>query len=390
MQTLPSVSLYIRITESNGKRRYERVKRGRNPQMCGPHDVYCLHFYEGSKRKWDTVGTDLEAAVSARFRKESELAVRSKDTAAQPEPSRTAPKSLEELRTAFIHDKKTTFKKDGFPLDADTITSYEKVTRAFLDIIKRTLPGEITRQDLRDWIAKQRERVSHRTVCNLYISIACFLHFSGIDHKNLLPQSERPTPIDETPEAYTEAEMTKFFFVISKERDALAFEVLLKTGPREREMTNLEWTDLNLGPAPTVSFKVKRGFRTKTGKSRTVPLERGLAGKLSEWRSKNPKTRYIFGTVEDKPEGHFLRFCKAYAKTSGQDTERFWLHKFRDTFATWALRRGVDIRTVQHWLGHESLEMTMRYLSPQQGELAQGQINKAFNVSFETSEAVRV
>ena len=47
MQTLPSVSLYIRITEPNGKRRYERVKRGRNPQMCGPHDVYCIHFYEG-------------------------------------------------------------------------------------------------------------------------------------------------------------------------------------------------------------------------------------------------------------------------------------------------------------------------------------------------------
>jgi len=59
MQTLPSVSLYIRITESTGKRRYERVKRGRNPQMCGPHDVYCLHFYQGGKRKWETVGTDL-------------------------------------------------------------------------------------------------------------------------------------------------------------------------------------------------------------------------------------------------------------------------------------------------------------------------------------------
>jgi hypothetical protein len=53
MQTPPSVSLYIRITEPSGKRRYERVKRGRNPQMCGPHDVYCLHFYEGGKRKWE-------------------------------------------------------------------------------------------------------------------------------------------------------------------------------------------------------------------------------------------------------------------------------------------------------------------------------------------------
>jgi hypothetical protein len=141
------------------------------------------------------VGTDLEAAVTARFKKESELAVRSKEAAVQPKPSPTAPKSLEELRTAFIHDKKTTFKKDGFPLDPDTITSYEKVTREFLDIIKRTLPGEITRQDLRDWIAKQRERISHRTVCNLYVSIVCFLHFTGVDHKKLLPQSANGTRV---------------------------------------------------------------------------------------------------------------------------------------------------------------------------------------------------
>jgi hypothetical protein len=32
-----------------------------------------------------------------------------------PKPSPEAPKSFEELRTAFIHDKKTTFKKDGSP-----------------------------------------------------------------------------------------------------------------------------------------------------------------------------------------------------------------------------------------------------------------------------------
>jgi integrase len=383
MQTLPSVSLYIRITESNGKRRYERVKRGRNPQMCGPHDVYCLHFYEDGKRKWDTVGTDLEAAVSARFRKESELAVRSKDAAAQPEPSPAAPKSLEELRTAFIHDKKTTFKKDGSPLDPDTITSYEKVTREFLDIVKRVHPTQITKQDLKDWISKLRERVSHRTTCNLYISIVCFLHFCGVDHKKLLPHSERPTPVEETPVAYTQDEMTKFFFNVVDERDALAFEFLLKTGAREREMTELEWSSLNLGATPTVRFG-SRTFRTKTGRVRVVPLEREMATKLAGWRVKNPATRYVFAT-DDKIEGHYLRICKAIAKRAGMDEATFWLHKFRDTFATWALRRGVDIRTVQHWLGHASIEMTQRYLAPEQGEHAQRQINQAFSTTLADS-----
>ena len=47
-QSLPHVSLYIRITDAKG-RRYERVNR-RNPQIASGPSVYCLHFYENGKR----------------------------------------------------------------------------------------------------------------------------------------------------------------------------------------------------------------------------------------------------------------------------------------------------------------------------------------------------
>jgi hypothetical protein len=45
MRNLPSVSLYIRITDKKGRRHYERVNR-RNPQLEG--GVYCLNFRTGS------------------------------------------------------------------------------------------------------------------------------------------------------------------------------------------------------------------------------------------------------------------------------------------------------------------------------------------------------
>ncbi len=375
---LPQVSLYVRVTDAQGHRHYERLNR-RTPQP----GVYCLRYEVEGKRRWETIGTDLQAAAHARVKRESELILDVK-AAAAPKPSPKAPESLEGLREAFMRDRRTTFKKDGSPLDADTIASYEKVTREFLDIIKRKLPSEIGKQDLKDYIAALRLRISHRTVCNYYVSIVCFLHFCDVDHKKLLPQSERPTPVEETPECYSESEMTKFFFNVVNERDSLAFEFLLKTGAREREMTYLEWTDLSLGPDPVVKFQTKEGFRTKTGKSRTVPLESGLAAKLAEWHVKNPKSRLVFAT-DDKVEGHYLRICKAIAKRAGMDEKNFWLHKFRDTFATWALRRDVDIRTVSHWLGHANIEMTMRYLSPMQGKQAQGQINKAFSETLAVS-----
>ena len=40
----------------------------------------------------------------------------------------------------------------------------------------------------------------------------------------------------------------------------------------------------------------------------------------------------------------------------------FFLHKFRHTFATEHLRHGVDIRTLQSWMGHRDIKSTMVYL----------------------------
>ncbi len=141
----------------------------------------------------------------------------------------------------------------------------------------------------------------------------------------------------------------------------------------------------NLGPNPTVKFHTKEGFRTKTGKSRVVPLERSLATKLTEWQAKNQSSRLVFPIAKGEVEGHFLRKMKEYAKKAGLKPTEFRLHKCRDTFATWALRRGLDIHTVQHWLGHADITMTQRYLAPEQGEHAQSQINRAFGDTLATS-----
>jgi integrase len=51
--------------------------------------------------------------------------------------------------------------------------------------------------------------------------------------------------------------------------------------------------------------------------------------------------------------------CKAVAKRAGLDPAKFDLKTFRSTYATRMLRQGFDVRTVQHWMGHKSLETTM-------------------------------
>jgi integrase len=60
------------------------------------------------------------------------------------------------------------------------------------------------------------------------------------------------------------------------------------------------------------------------------------------------------------------------------NADHFYLHKFRATFATWALWSGVDLRTVQQWMGHSDLESTLRYLKPNRGAAVRDKINTMF------------
>lgn len=311
------------------------------------------------KRVWESLTTRTYTfALAAARNKESSLLLGESQPA---KPSPAAPKSLEELLKAFLHDKRTSRKKDGSLRDPETIESYDQSITQFLTSTGVKSLRDVTRDVLRNWKDGLYDHpYAHWTVCNIYSQIATFLKFCGVDHKNLLREDERPTPINETPEAFSEEEMKKFFFAITGDREMLAFELFLKTGPREQELAHLEWSRLELGAKPSVSYKSRATFRTKTGKSRTVPLERGLADRLAEWRKKNPKSVLVFPTKRNKVEGHFLRTEKEIAERAGLRRETVWIHKFRDTFATWALRSGRDIRTVQHWLGHHDVSMTTR------------------------------
>jgi integrase/recombinase XerD len=60
----------------------------------------------------------------------------------------------------------------------------------------------------------------------------------------------------------------------------------------------------------------------------------------------------IFPTSGGKPKLNFLDDLKAVAKRANLNPESVWLHKFRATFATWSLCSGVDLGTLQQWLGH--------------------------------------
>ena len=86
----------------------------------------------------------------------------------------------------------------------------------------------------------------------------------------------------------------------------------------------------------------------------------------------------VFPTAGCRPKLNFLDDLKAVAERAKLSKDGFWLHKFRATFATRCLWAGVDLRTVQQWLGHSDMESTMRYLKPSRSQQVRQKVNEIF------------
>jgi integrase len=126
----------------------------------------------------------------------------------------------------------------------------------------------------------------------------------------------------------------------------------------------LFWKDLNpkLRTVRVLS-KPALKFFPKRWEEREVPVPVELA-ELLERHPVSIDSPFVFPSPTGNREQTFLRRCKLIAERAGLDPEEFDLKTFRSTYATSMLRRGFDVRTVQHWMGHKSLETTMRYLAP--------------------------
>lgn len=390
---MPTVLLYTRPT-INGRRKYVPA----DPKLKNNQGTFFLRYKVDGKDVWETTHTKTYTfALAAAKNKESSLLLReAKATPDVPRPKVRL--TLDDQRDKFIEMKELTKKPDGTRLDPETLSAYRHETEKFLSVAKKSYADEVDGMDLRRFMSTlEAEGDKHRTICNKYTSIVTFLKFCGVDHKELLPKGERPRPQDEDPEAYTKEEIIKFLASVKRYRDHLFFEFLLKTGARTREATNARWTDLVGGEQPV--FRIQNhnetNFRTKTGKSRVVPIEKSLYEKLLRWKEQNPGKKLIFGTKNDKPDTHFLEVCKETARRAGlncgecegclgksKECEHWYLHKFRDTFGTWSVRAGVDLRTVQGWMGHYSIQQTEKYIEKGKGAYAQQGINIAFGLSL--------
>ena len=146
-----------------------------------------------------------------------------------------------------------------------------------------------------------------------------------------------------------------------EERDFAMLMLLLSCGLRVSELANLNLKDLTKDTIRVLG---------KGNKERILYLSPACKDALEEYLAVRDDTN----VSEKDQDALFLsrnhrrisvdtvqKLVKKTAAAAGLDAERYSPHKLRHTAATLMLQHGVDVRTLQEVLGHESLNTTQIY-----------------------------
>jgi integrase len=387
----PACNLTKQITTADGRRRFCPAVESANGRVKAnvvvvdgkeehhPEGCYYIEWRENGKRRRLSVGKDHLKAHAAKLRKETELAAVSRGVplASSAENGR---RSVAVAVEDFLEETKLTKKPK-------TLAAYSKALSYFTESCHKIFLEDIERRDLLNFAAflRDEKELHPRTCWNKFSNVMSFLKANDI--RGLAKKNDWPSYVEEEPEVYEQEELDTLFAACDDE-ERLWFEFFLMTGMREQEVMHAYWSDINFAASTVrVSHKPDLGWTPKAYKEREVPIPQPLVASLEAHKAKsNRGCKLVFPTAGCRPKLDFLDCLKAVAERGELEPENFWLHKFRSTFATMHLQSGIDLRTVQDWLGHVDLASTMRYLKSARGKGILERVNATFARSASAGE----
>lgn len=329
--------------------------------------TFYLDWREGGRRKRKALSADAATSLAEYQRHQHRVALGvqfERDTSVVEHQLRDAIES-------FLAEKKE-------HAAMKTHAAFKSALTYFLEACGKPTLEALERQDLIAFKGFLKSKgLAQRTIYNKYRLVVSFLRAHGVT--TLVRFGDAPVYVEEEPEVFERDDLDKFFKACTPE-EWLYFQFFLCTGMREQEVMHTFVKDISFDSSTVrVSAKAEFGWSPKKYKGREIPLPSRLAEALRvHIQKRETASPLLFPTSGDRPQDHFLEVCKAIATRAGLDSSTFWLHKFRATFCTWSLQGGVDLATVQSWMGHSDLASTMRYLKPARGASVKSKVDAIF------------
>lgn len=139
-------------------------------------------------------------------------------------------------------------------------------------------------------------------------------------------------------------------------RDAVLIELLYRHGLRASEIVNLRWSDINF-----VECTIQVA-RSKNGLSGIHPINIDEFKTLRNLKQKNPGQAFVFTAEGGGPINR--RTVWDVVKRAGEAANfpfPIHPHMLRHAKGYNLVNRGKDIRVIASYLGHKSIDSTMRY-----------------------------
>lgn len=201
---------------------------------------------------------------------------------------------------------------------------------------------------------------------------------AGLIRTNPAAGVKRPRVRRPEMHVWSREELSTFLRETRDERLGPLWHLLAMSGLRRGEALGLKWSDCDLesGRLSIQRQRVLKGYevqersQTKTRKGRPVSIDLGTVAALrrqserqladaGEWGDAWQATGHVF-TREDGSPWHPDRVSKLFEqRLRSADVPRIRMHDLRHTWATLALRAGVNPKIVQERLGHSNIAITM-------------------------------
>ena len=251
-------------------------------------------------------------------------------------------------------------------LSISTIKQTGRVILHFLHFLEReeTNIYTLTRQDISKFVEYEQGRGQKiQSVVNYLRILYAFITY--LVNQNVLPDTvlERKIRIklpEALPRAITPEDQQSLLGAIISDRDRALILLLLRTGMRIGELLEVQVSDISVAERKIMIYLGEKNFQ-----GRAVYYSEDANKALEKWLKIRPgNSTPLF---PGNPRWRSINYVTAWQvmrdtlDRAGLFNKGYSLHSLRHTFATDMLNAGMRLEVLQQLLGHQDIEMTMRY-----------------------------
>lgn len=263
-------------------------------------------------------------------------------------------------------------------LSESTIRGYIGRIKEFFGYVGKNYKY-VTAQDITDFLAIKayRDHISQNYKSTIYRYLSTFFSWAyRKEHiiKNVADGVDKVKQVQAQKKRLTDEEVEDIRDVLETPKEKALFELMLCTGMRVGEISNLNIADLDL------THKTVTIWGEKSDKYRTGMLTPKAVKALRNYIGNRPGTDPVF--LADRAPHNRMReygiekLAKEMAVRGGVTRLTATVHVYRKTFASVLYRKTGDVMLVSKLLGHSNPEITVKYYLVDDIEEMQSKYNK--------------